>query len=79
MTDTVSIETAQQELAPRMMALSGVVGVGIGECEGAPCIVVYVAERTQELVEQVPSSHRGYRVEARVMGEPEARDDPSGR
>lgn len=41
-----------------LMSLPGVVGSGIGACEGKPCIKVYVKERTPELERQVPKQLR---------------------
>ncbi|MFQ5528808.1 MAG: hypothetical protein ACE5FP_00515 [Gemmatimonadota bacterium] len=73
--DTLSIEAAQQELTERLLPLPGVEGTGIGECDGSPCILIFLAERSDELLEQIPSTHRGYRVEMRVTGEFRPRED----
>lgn len=67
--DTISIEAAQQELTKRLLSLPGVEGTAIGECEGSPCILVFLSQQTDELLEQIPSTHHGYCVEARITGE----------
>ena len=65
----VSIEGAQEELTPQVMALPGVVGIAIGECEGSPCIKVLVASKTKELLGKIPSTYKGYKVEVEEVGE----------
>ena len=64
-----NIEAAQAKLTDRVMALPGVVGIGIGECEGAPCIKVFVVRETEELDRQIPSTFEGFPVEMQVTGE----------
>ncbi len=65
----VSIEEAQEELTPQVMALPGVVGIAVGECEGKPCIKVLVASKSQELLGKLPSTYKGYKVEVDEVGE----------
>jgi len=50
------------------MSLLGVVGTGIGDCEGKPCIKVYVKERTPDLERQVPKQLEGFEVDIEVTG-----------
>lgn len=45
-----------------LRAVRGVVGVAAGDCNGAPCIRVTVARRTQKLLSQLPQSLEGYPV-----------------
>jgi hypothetical protein len=54
----------QQEL----LALPGVVGIGVGQCRGVPCIVVMAAVASPELSRRLPSSLEGHPVELRVTG-----------
>jgi len=60
----------QQEL----LALPGVVGIGVGQCRGGgeggsvPCIVVMAAVASPELSRRLPSSLDGHPVELRVTG-----------
>ena len=72
-----TIEAAQAKLTDRVMALPGVVGLGIGECEGEPCIKIFVARRTEELDRQIPSTFEGFPVEMQVTGEIRARPSDS--
>ncbi len=74
---TPTIEAAQAKLTDRVMALSGVVGIGIGECEGAPCIKVFVVRETEELGRQIPSTFEGFPVVTQVTGEIRARPSDS--
>ncbi len=74
---TPTIEAAQAKLTDRVMALSGVVGIGIGECEGAPCIKVFVVRETEELGRQIPSTFEGFSVVTQVTGEIRARPSDS--
>ena len=68
-----TIEAAQAKLTDRVMALPGVVGLGIGECESAPCIKIFVVQRTPELDREIPSTFEGFPVEIQVTGEIRAR------
>ena len=79
MTDSTSIEQAQEELTPQVMALPGVVGIAIGECECKPCIKVLVVARTEELDEKIPSAHRGFEVRVQEVGEIRGPRPPSER
>jgi len=65
----VTIEEAQEELTPQVIALPGVVGIAIGECEGKPCIKVLVASKTKELLRRIPSTFKGYKVAVDEVGE----------
>ena len=56
------------------MALPGVVGAGQGLCAGAPCIKVFVAKKTPELVRQIPPAIEGYAVAVEETGEFQALD-----
>ena len=55
-----------------LMSLPSVVGVGIGDCDGKPCIKVYVEESTSELQRQIPKQLEGFEVEIEVTGAFEA-------
>lgn len=70
-----SIEAAQQRLTGRVMNLPGVVGTAIGECDGALCIKVLVADLTPELKHAIPSEFDGFRVEIDETGEMRALDE----
>jgi len=64
-----TIEAVLEEHADRWMALPGVVGTAIGESDGRPCIVVFVAEESDELGRQIPASVEGHLVVVEQTGE----------
>ena len=64
-----TIEAVLEEHTPRLMSLPGVVGVGQSLCAGAPCIKVFVVEKTPELVERIGVRIEGYKVEVVATGE----------
>lgn len=55
-----------------------VTGVGIGRCEGTPCIVLYLLRRTDELEASLPDSVEGHPVRLEVTGRVEPRRPPDG-
>ncbi len=69
-----TIEAVLKEHTDSLMALPGVVGTAIGECTGKPCIKVFVAKKTPELLKQIPSEIEGYTVEVQETGEFRALD-----
>ncbi len=73
-----SIREVLHEHTPRLMAIRDVVGTGEGECDGTPCIVVYVKASSPALLESLPDTLDGYTVDVRVSGEIRARRKPSG-
>ena len=56
-----------------LMAQPDVVAVGEGECEGEPCIKVYVSKRAAVLDDSIPARLDGYRVVIELSGEIRAR------
>lgn len=68
------IEAVQEAHTPEWMTLPGVVGTGIGLCDGEPCIKVLVTHRTAEIEETIPEEVDGHRVQIEVTGEFRARD-----
>ncbi len=63
-----TIEQVLRENTDRLMSLSGVVGTAEGQCSGKPCIYVFVAESSPDLVDQIPSEIDGYQVQIQVSG-----------
>lgn len=57
------------------MEVSGVVGTGVGLCEGDPCIKVFVSERTPEVEREIPGEVEGYTVRVEVTGPFRSRRD----
>ncbi len=69
-----TIEVVLRESTERLMSLPGVVGIGIGECSGQPCIKVFVVKKTPDLLKQIPSTIEGYTVAVQESGEFQALD-----
>jgi hypothetical protein len=51
------------------MAMPGVVGVAEGLCDGRPCIKVFVARKTPDVLKRIPASVEGYPVAVEETGE----------
>jgi hypothetical protein len=68
------IEDVLKDQAAAIMAQPGVVGVAQGECAGKPCIKVFVAKRTPEVLDNIPSALEGYPVNVQETGEIKALD-----
>ena len=52
-----------------LMAVPGVVGVAEGLCDGRPCIKVFVAKKTADVLKAIPASVEGYPVAVEETGE----------
>lgn len=63
-----SIEEVREAHTAEWMSIPGVVGTGIGKCDGVPCIKVFLGQETPESKEAIPNSVGGYRVEVEVTG-----------
>jgi hypothetical protein len=68
------ILAVQREHEDQLMAIPGVTGVGVGECEGEPCLKVLVTARTPELEQAIPSALDGFRVEIEETGDIQAQE-----
>lgn len=64
-----TIASVLVEHKAKLMALRGITGVAIGSCSGEPCIKVYVAQKNYQLLQQIPSTLEGYRVDVEETGE----------
>lgn len=62
------IETVRKQYESQLMSISGVIGVGIGECEKQVCLKIWVKERTPELEKQIPTQLEGFKVDIEVSG-----------
>lgn len=69
-----TIEAVLSQHTASLMSLPGVVGTAQGECDGNPCIKVYVSKKTPALVRQIPSEIEGFPVAVEETGEIRARD-----
>lgn len=65
--------------ADRLMAVPGVAAVAVGELPGgAPCIRIYVVEKTPEHERLIPSEIEGYPVEIEESGEIRPMEEDDG-
>lgn len=65
-----SIKDVKAEHAPRIMALPGVVSVGIGrDARGQPVLVVGLDRERPETRAKLPQEIEGYGVEVEVVGD----------
>ena len=58
----ISITQALEQATAKLMKIKGVVGTALGLCDGAPCIKIYVARKTPELLAQIPATIAGHPV-----------------
>ncbi len=65
----IPITQALKQATPGLMKIEGVVGTAQGLCEGAPCIKIYVAKKTPELLGQLPATIAGHPVSVEETGE----------
>jgi hypothetical protein len=64
-----TIDAVLREHTDRLMSHPGIVGTAQGECDGKPCIKVYVVKKTPDLVKQIPSVLDGYAVVVQETGD----------
>ena len=62
------IDIAKDELATNLLDTKGIVGVGIGDCNGSSCIRVYLENESPELKAKVPAQFHGFVVVTEVSG-----------
>ena len=71
-----TIEQVQQEHTNAWMAIPGVVGTGIGQCKGKPCILIFTASNPEQVRRAIPSTVDSYPVVIQHTGEIHALDTP---
>ena len=64
-----TIEEVQEAYTDEWMSNPGVVGTGIGEFKGKPCIKIFVAKKTEALEKKLPSQVEGFPVIIEETGE----------
>ena len=68
----MSIDDVLRANEDRLMAIEGVVGVGIAEKDGVPAVSVMVTADTAEIKSQIPHELQGYPVLIEPIGEVDA-------
>ena len=71
-----AIELVKEQHESELMAVKGVVGVGISRCEAKPCIEVYLANESPNIRKQIPTQLDGFKVDTKVTGNIEALPQP---
>ena len=69
-----AVQTVLKENAERWMAIPGVVGTGVGEYKGEPCVRILVIEQGEQVKKGIPSQVEGFPVIVEVTGEIRALD-----
>lgn len=69
MTARPTITQVQERNTPALMGISGVVGTGVGEQAGRPCIIVFVKAKDESLEARIPAVLEGYPVRIEEVGE----------
>ena len=72
------IVAAQEALSMIVMALEGVIGTAVADCDGQPCIKVFVATDDETLAGQVPDHFGGFPVRTEVTGAMRVLPDSAG-
>jgi hypothetical protein len=60
-----------------LMAIPGVVGIGVGEYQSMPCILVFIREKKAAILRQIPNILEGYAVQVEESGDFRARAGPT--
>ena len=63
------IKEVLRSYAHKLMAVPGVVGVGEGESEGKPCIMVFVIDGKAKPLKDLPQSLEGYLLKIEESGQ----------
>jgi hypothetical protein len=69
-----TIEQVLRAHTDEWMSIPGVVGTGLGERDGEPCIRIFVTRKTQQLLQKLPSAVDGFVVDVVQSGEFTPRD-----
>jgi hypothetical protein len=69
-----TIEQVLRSHTDEWMSIPGVVGTGIGEVDGEPCIRVFVTSKTEQLLRKLPSAADGFIVDVVESSEFRARE-----
>ena len=64
-----TIREVLREHTDSLMSVPGVVGTAEGERAAQPCIKVFVAKKTPELLREIPPTIDGYLVDVQEIGE----------
>ncbi len=74
--EEITIEFVKDKYTEELMAINGVVGVGIGECAGNSCLKVFLENDAADLLRQLPTTLEGFGVVTEVTGPIETLSPP---
>lgn len=63
-----SIKTTIESYGPELMSLEYVVGIGESECNGEPCIRVYLSQADHATLREIPAELNGITVIKEISG-----------
>lgn len=63
------IETVLKKHSDHLGSLPGVLGTAQGVCAGKPCIRIYVAKKTDDILKPIPANIEGYPIEIQETGD----------
>lgn len=69
-----TIESVLKEHTEHLMSIPGVIGTGIGLCDGRRCIKVFTSGLTEELKKKLPEELEGHPLRIEESGPFEAYD-----
>ena len=69
MTRGISVKKAKELHEERIMSISGVTGIAIGQEDKKSCIIVYVKEAKPEVIKAIPKEIEGFHVKIEETGE----------
>lgn len=61
-----SLEDARMELDNQLANTVGVISVGIADCDGTPCINVYVEDMDPAITKQIPAEFKGFKTRIQI-------------
>ncbi len=61
-----ALDEARMALDTKLANTVGVISVGTGDCDGTPCINVFVEEMTPEVTGQIPAEFQGFKTKVQV-------------
>jgi hypothetical protein len=64
----MKIQEVLKKYTASLITISGVVGTGLGLCDGKPCIKVFVIKKTPDLEDKIPERLEGYSVKIKETG-----------
>ena len=65
----ITLNEVLEKYRDQITAIKSVAGVGEGECNGQPCIRVFVLKKSPQVLKEIPAILEGYAVCVEETGE----------